>query len=184
VKATLAFTILLALLFVPYWASVRAAPSSGTVAYATTWNANELAFQVIQSLGMRLSKMTGYAVESRVAARAILLVLLLGVALGLGLGARGRGVERLALGASTVVLLMLLAGPTVYPWYFLPAVAVSPFLKRPAFLFWTPLLILTYLSRSVPHPFWLLVMIHLPAWLIVILQLRELFRRGANDDAQ
>ncbi len=184
VKATLAFTILLALLFVPYWASVRAAPSSGTVAYATTWYANELAFQAIQSLGVRLSRMTGYAIESRVAARAVLLVLLLGAALGLGLGAGGRGVECLALGASTVVLLMLLAGPTVYPWYFLPAVALSPFLKRPAFLFWTPLLILTYLSRSAPHPFWLLAIVHLPAWLIVILQLRELFRRGANDDAQ
>ncbi len=184
VKATLAFTILLALLFVPYWASVRTAPSSGTVAYATTWYANELAFRPIQAMGLKLSRMAGYAVEGRVLARAILLVLLLGTALGLGLRARGRGVEHTALAISTVVLLMLLAGPTVYPWYFLPAVALAPFLKRPAFLFWTPLLILTYLSRSAPHPSWLLLMVHLPAWLILILQLRELFRRGTNDNAQ
>jgi alpha-1,6-mannosyltransferase len=183
-KSTLAFAVLLALLFIPYWAALRSAPTSGSVAYATTWNANEMAFHVIQKVGVRVSRMTGYVVESRVAARGILVLLLLGAALWLGLAARRSGVEALAVGASTVVLLMLLAGPTVYPWYFLPALAVAPFLRRPGVLFWAPLLILTALTRSAPHPHWLLAMIHLPAWLIVILQLRGLHRPEDDASAQ
>jgi len=183
VKATLAFGILAAVLFIPYWASVRAAPTSGTVAYAKTWNANELAFRGIQAIGFQASKAANYAIDRRIIARAILLLLLVGAAQWLGLKAQGGGVQTLALAVSTLVLLMVLAGPTVYPWYFVPAVAVSPFLRRPALLFWAPLLVLTYVSRSVPNPAWLLVMVHLPAWLILVVQVRELYRRGVDDNA-
>ncbi|RPJ83405.1 MAG: DUF2029 domain-containing protein [Acidobacteria bacterium] len=184
VKSVLAFTVLAAVLFIPYWTSVRYESSSGTVAYAKTWNANELAFHGIQRIGLRLTRTMNYVVDGRVASRAILLLLLVAAGLWLGIRARGRGAEWLALAVATVVLLMVVTGPTVYPWYFVRAIALSPFLPRPALLFWTPLLILTYLSRSVPNPSWLLVMIHLPAWLIVILQLRDLYRRpGKAPDA-
>ncbi len=182
-KATFAFTVLLTLLFIPYWTSVGTVPSSGTVAYAKTWNANELAFRGIQAVGFQLSRMTEYTVDSRIVSRAILLVVLLGAAFWFGFVGRQKGVERLALAVSTIVLLMVLAGPTVYAWYFVPAIALSPFLRRPALLFWAPLLILTYLSRSTPHPVWLLAMIHLPAWLILVLQVRELHRPGVEGNA-
>ncbi|MFB3902078.1 MAG: glycosyltransferase 87 family protein [Acidobacteriota bacterium] len=182
-KAALAFTLLAVLLFVPYWTSVGAAASSGTVAYAKTWNANELAFRGIQAVGYELDRMAGGLVDSRIASRAILVLLLLGAALWLGFKSRESGIEGLALATSTLILLMVVAGPTVYPWYFIPALALSPFLRRPALLFWGPLLILTALSRSTPDPHALLVMIHLPAWLIVIFQLKEVHRQGVKRHA-
>jgi len=183
-KAGLAFVVLTGLLFVPYWVSVSGESTSGTVAYAKTWNANELAFDLIQAIGARVARTANYVIDGRVAARGILLLLLLGTALWLGLIARHGGIEHFALAISAVIFLMVLAGPTVYPWYFLPVFALAPFLKRPALLFWAPLLVLTYLSRSSPNPSWLLAMVHLPAWLFLILHVRDLYRRKVVSNAQ
>ena len=119
-------------------------------------------------MGFQLSRMIGYKVDSRIISRSILLLLLVAAGLWLGIVARGKGLEPARLGG---FVSRSPHGPDRADR--LPVVLRCRqsrsrlSLRRPALLFWAPLLVLTYLARSIAYPTWVLAMIHLPAWLIL-----------------
>ncbi|RPI22697.1 MAG: DUF2029 domain-containing protein [Acidobacteria bacterium] len=183
IKSLLLFAVLLGILFIPYWTSMGSEANSGTVAYAKKWDANEFAFRLFEPLGISISRQLPLTVDGRIVSRAILFALLLGGSAWFAFLAARRELGSVALALANLPLLMLLAGPTVYPWYFVPALALAPFLRRPSFLFWAPLLVLTYLSRSAPNALFLLALVHIPAWAILTLQIGDLYRHGVKTDA-
>ncbi|HXK58354.1 MAG TPA: glycosyltransferase 87 family protein [Acidobacteriota bacterium] len=181
-RKALVFACLAATLLTPYWVSLGSEANSGTVAYAKTWDANEFGFKILERAGGHLSRWSGSIIDGRIIARALVVLLLFGASAWFALLSHNKGLEATALAAGTLILLMLLIGPTVYPWYFVPGVAMAPFLRRPALIFWTPLLALTYLSRSVSYPSAFFAMVHLPAWAMLVMQIHDLHRRRTKRD--
>jgi alpha-1,6-mannosyltransferase len=168
-----------ALLFLPYWASLGSETTSGTLAYAQSWRANELAFQALYRAGRAVEKLIDYRVAADVIARTTVMALLLAASCWLAAKTRRAEVADLARAASAVVLLMLLVGPTVYPWYFTPAVVLAGLSATSGVIAWTVFLPLTALSGSRPSPSLPLIAVHLVGWLLFAAQLWH-FQRLEN----
>lgn len=173
-----------ALLFLPYWASLGSETDSGTVAYAKTWYANELAYRPINHAGFALARRLHSKIDGRVFARAGVGILLLLASCWLAAKTRRSGLEDLSRGVLALALLMLLLSPTVYPWYFTPAIVLTALAPRSWILAWTALLPWTALSRTTDHPVLLLGAIHLVGWLLFGVQVWHFVRPEATRNAE
>lgn len=150
--------VVLGILFAP-----ALGPDSGLGAYSQTWYANPGVFWPVRWAAYWACDWPGGWVTARWLARAVL-GLALAVASLLLARRAGTEVTRLGRRAATIVLLMLLLSPTVYPWYYLAVVPLAALNPSPVLLGWTVLLPLCYWPVQEHLAPGRLVLIHVPIW--------------------
>jgi hypothetical protein len=70
-----------------------------------------------------------------------------------------------------VVILTLLVGPTLWPWYYLPVIPLAAAAdRRWALLGWTVLLPLSYLPRDALGEWTAACILHLPIWTLLCVE--------------
>ena len=84
-----------------------------------------------------------------------------------------------------VALWMLLLSPALWPWYYVPIVALAAVSPRPALLVWTALLPMLYLLKDVVSPAVLGYIVHGPVWVLLGVDgIRSLLRRRSAEESQ
>ena len=162
------FVVLTGAALVPFAVAMPGAGSSGAVQYATHWEVNAFAYWLVHWLGWGLWRLAGQSGEyGNLVGRALLMLGLL--AAGLRLGWRVRwdraGEARSCIAGMTV--LMLLAGPTIYPWYALPTVALAAVVPRAAYVAWFVALMLMNVPEM-PGRWAVLAALHVPVWFLLV----------------
>jgi hypothetical protein len=142
------FGVLAAIVGALFAESVRG-HDSGTLAYSATWQANAGAYYLFGRYGVA--------------------AILFGASLVVAWQVR-RGRVTIPEGVGWVVLLMLLLSPTLYPWYYVPLIALATLARRVEFLIWTALLPLVYLSPGVVPTWVTSCAVHLPVWTILLVR--------------
>jgi hypothetical protein len=165
------FFVLAALLAVPYIPAIKQMTTSGTLTYAKTWEANDFAYRLFDSLARKINNKFDTGLDSRITARGIIALLIFAFAIWQGYRSKTATLPGLFAGIGYVILVMLLLSPTLYPWYYVPLIAVAAIAPRPSFLIWTLLLPLTRLTDVGHNRILLLACIHLPAWLMLVVDL-------------
>jgi hypothetical protein len=153
--------MLIALLYVPAFLGA----DSGAKRYAGTWDANAGLYSVLVSAGGGMLAPR----EAHVMPRYLLAGLTF-----LCAAAWSRrplnSIEELFDRAGGILLIALLLSPTLYPWYAVPLAALAALRPRPSLLLWTLLLPLIYTDPQGLARGAVLLAVHVPAWLLVILQ--------------
>ncbi|MBI4363888.1 MAG: hypothetical protein HY568_00505, partial [Candidatus Latescibacteria bacterium] len=128
----------------PFW-DAGAALTTGFRTYARHWEFNGAAYGILRSM---IPPAPGVPSEATVradeATRAILAAAGVVAILAIGLRARSAGAAAFA-----AVVAFLLASPTVFPWYAIPAVALLPLHPDLGMLVFSGLLALSYVP--LPH---------------------------------
>ncbi len=164
------FSGLLVLMAIPF-ASTLKSDDSGLIAYSKTWLANAGAYWPIRSLAFRVSNRLGGSVDGRVLARAAVAAALIAAAVWQARRTTFRA-DELCSRVATIVLLMLLLSPTLYPWYYLAVIPFAAPAPRPSLLAWTLLLPLSYLRLygEVDQVSIMTFVIHAPVWLLLLVE--------------
>ena len=108
---------------------------------------------------------------------------------GLMIVATRRGLGRVKDGSEVcgrmalVALWMLLLSPMLWPWYYVPIVALAALSPRPALLIWTALLPVTYLLNGVVSQPVLGAILHAPVWVLLGVDRIRTLRRRAKSQA-
>jgi hypothetical protein len=168
-------TVVLLVLYYPAFG-----PSSGAQAYGKIWDANAWLYWPFDRLGWFAHRVLLPGVDGRWIARGLIIATL---AAGAAWQARRAGMAdltQLSRRLAFVILTMLLLTPTLYPWYFIPLVALAPLTPSCAFLVWTPLLAWTHAGHGFAHDLRRLAVVHLPGWAALI----ALARRRATPVAE
>jgi len=160
------FLGLLFCILTPQLLSIAFSNNSGVFAYAKEWIANEWAYHLCHYIGEQLHRCF-YNIDARLLARGLIVALLVTVALYKA--ARSKNYPRMKCESICVVIsLMLLLSPTFYGWYYLALLPLATVTGRPAFLFWTLLIPLSYIDVQY-MPKWLsMLCLHLPLWIMVL----------------
>ncbi len=165
---------LLTLLAIPWLEALGAGETSGTVAYARTWTGGAWAYHGIEAAGKRIRDAFGLEVSLRFFGRALSAACLFAAAALFGLvgSANPRHVCRRM---GTVIVLMLLLSPMVWPWYYLPALAPASLcavtggrmIAAPAVVFPTALLPVLYEFAGVMDGGFKAALVHAPVWTLL-----------------
>ncbi len=172
-KLVLSVVVFLALtgaMIVPYAAAFGPDTDSGLTAYAKIWEWKPGAFLLLDKLGWRLRSALHVEWDGRYIARAIVMLILVGAAGWLGLR-RTDDSRVLCWRIGIVVILTLLVGPTLWPWYYLPVIPLAAAAdRRWALLGWTLLLPLSYLPRDALGEWTAACILHLPIWTLLCVE--------------
>lgn len=161
------FIGLLAIIMAPYLMAFGPESSSGLLSYAKNWRSHSGVYQLSENLGWWLRWKLSLKLDGQVIARGFSMLLLLAVALWQGLR-RTEDIGQLCAGIAVVPLVMLLLGPTLWPWYYIaiiPLAAVAS--DRSALLLWTVLLGLCYLPKDVLEGWAFVWVVHVPVWVLL-----------------
>lgn len=152
---------------VPFASAFGTDSDSGLLTYARIWAGRSGAYQVFDKLGWWLQSRFSLEMDGHYVGRGLMMLVLLPAALWLGLR-RAQGPAILCRRMGLVILLMLLLGPVLWPWYYvavIPLAAVAS--PRIGLLLWTALLPLCYMEGSglsATHLTWI---VHVPVWLVL-----------------
>jgi len=162
------FLALSALMALPF-AAAAGGDNSGLAAYSQTWLANAGLYLPLRWLGWKLSALLAGAIDGGLWARCVVAAALVAVAVFKARRSTYRP-DDLCARAGTIVLVMLLLSPTLYPWYYLPVIALAALAPAASLLAWTVLLPLSYLPLDLPPDRlnFMTVVIHLPVWLFLL----------------
>jgi hypothetical protein len=152
---------------VPFASAFGTDSDSGLLTYARIWAGRSGAYQMFDEVGWWLRSRFSLEMDGHYVGRGLMMLVLLPAVLWLGL--RGaQGPTALCRRMGLVILLMLLLGPVLWPWYYVAviplAVVASP---RMGLLLWMALLPLCYLEGSglsATHLTWI---VHVPVWLVL-----------------
>ncbi len=151
-------TAIIMLAFLPAFGQIS---DSGMTAYASNWLANSFAFDGIE----RLCRIFVTGDASQTVARFISIGLIMAFSIFQARRASQAGVTELARSAIAVICVMLVLGPTVYPWYFLPLAALGGIAPWPIVGLCALLLPVTHLPRDLPGRWFIIACVHIPIWL-------------------
>ncbi len=172
------FGVLVMLMAFACWCAL-AGDHSGMVAYSKTWQANAGAFWLFRWLGDYFSSWPGIRTDGPTLGRWIILAVLFALAAWQARKVNNRA-HLLTRKMGTVVLLMLLLSPTIYPWYYVGLIPLAAVALRPALLLWTPLVLMVYLPQDL-LPQWIIIpAIHLPLWALLLTQRSRQNRSSAT----
>ncbi|MBN1341778.1 MAG: DUF2029 domain-containing protein [Phycisphaerae bacterium] len=166
--ASTAFAGICLLMAIPF-SSAFGGENSGVVVYGATWETPTGAFRLAQALGWLLVRQLDLSMQAGLIARTVAMGLLLVAAVWIGTRRADRSTE-ICTRMEIVVLLMLLLSPTVWPWYYVPAIPLAVIAPRASALIWTAILPLIYLANVMPPPHVLGALIHLPVWVLLGLE--------------
>jgi alpha-1,6-mannosyltransferase len=158
---------LLTVMAIPFVEAFGTETNSGLLTYARIWAGRSGAYQVFGRMGWYLRSYFSLDIDGHYVGRALMMLVLLPAVLWLGLRSPGN-VKTLCRRMALIILLMLLLGPVLWPWYYvvvIPLAAVAS--PRLGLLLWTALLPLCYLEAaglSATHLTWL---VHVPVWLLL-----------------
>ncbi len=157
---------LLALLAVPWMEAFGRGATSGTVAYAQKWAGGAWAYHGINYVARIIRDGLGLDVSVRFMGRAVTAGIIFAFAALCGL-LKNADARTLCLRMGTVILLMILLSPMVWPWYFLPAMAPAAIYPSPAVLYFSAALPGLYARWELTHPCWAVAVVHAPAWALM-----------------
>jgi alpha-1,6-mannosyltransferase len=152
---------------VPFVSAFGTDSDSGLLTYARIWAGRSGAYQVFDELGWWLRSRFSLEMDGHYVGRGMMMLVLLPAVLWLGLR-RAQGPAVLCRRMGLAILLMLLLGPVLWPWYYVAAVPLAAIaVPRLGLLLWTALLPLCYLEGSglsATHLTWI---VHVPVWLVL-----------------
>lgn len=160
-------TLCVSVMAVPFASAFGADSDSGLLTYARIWSGRSGAYLVFGNLGWWMRTGLSLGIDGHYVGRGLMMLVFLPVVLWLGLRRR-QSPTVLCRRMGLVILLMLLLGPVLWPWYYvavIPLAAVAS--PRLGLLLWTALLPLCYLEGSglsATHLTWL---VHVPVWLVL-----------------
>ena len=169
-RLALVEAILAALLItmaLPFVSAFGADSDSGLLTYARIWAGRSGVYQIFDESGWWLRSRCSLEIDGHYVGRGLMMLVLLPAALWLGLR-RAQSPAVLCRRIGLVILLMLLLGPVLWPWYYIAVIPLATIATlRPGLLLWTALLPLCYLEGSglsATHLTWL---VHVPVWLLL-----------------
>jgi hypothetical protein len=152
---------------VPFVSAFGADSDSGLLTYARIWSGRSGAYQIFDEVGWWLRSRFLLETDGHYAGRALVMLVLLPAVLWLGLR-RAHGPALLCRRMGLVILLMLLLGPALWPWYYVAVVPLAAIaVPRLGLLLWTALLPLCYLEGSGLSATSLTWIVHVPVWLVL-----------------
>jgi hypothetical protein len=154
----------LAALFAPAFGPTA---NSGLLTYARIWEGRAGAYQIFGEAGWWLRSRFSLDMDGHYVGRGLMLLIFLPAVLWLGV--RGHDdIPSLCRRMGLVILLMLLLGPVLWPWYYVAVIPLAAIANpRLGLLLWTALLPLCYLEGSglsATHLTWI---VHVPVWLVL-----------------
>ena len=165
--AACVFAIVLGGVMLPYLGALGDSDTSGLATYARKWEWRGGVHHLFDWIGWGVRHVLSLQLDGRFISRGITVALLAAASAWLGLR-RTADPHILCGRVGTVILLMLLLGSTLWPWYYLPVIALAATAaRRASLLAWTMLLPLAYVPIGV-LPEWVLVCgLHVPIWMIL-----------------
>lgn len=152
---------------VPFAIAFGADSDSGLLTYARIWAGRSGAYQMFGEVGWWLRSRFSLEMDGHYVGRGLMMLVFLPTVLWLGLR-RAQGPTVLCRRMGLVILLMLLLGPVLWPWYYVAVVPLAAIASpRLGLLLWTALLPLCYLEGSglsATHLTWI---VHVPVWLVL-----------------
>jgi alpha-1,6-mannosyltransferase len=147
-----------------------ASVDSGLLTYAKSWSGRSGAYSLFATVGWWLRPWLPFDLDGSYVGRALMMLVFLPAILWLAL--RGRDdVPSLCRRVGLVILLMLLLGPVLWPWYYVAVIPLAAVARpRAGLLLWTALLPLCYLEGSglsATHLTWI---VHVPVWLVLAVE--------------
>ncbi len=152
---------------VPFASAFGTDADSGLLTYARTWSGRSGAYELLNNCGWWLRTRFSLDMDGHYVGRGLMMLIFLPAVLWLGV--RGRDdVPSLCRRMGLVILLMLLLGPVLWPWYYVAVIPLAAIANpRLGLLLWTALLPLCYLEGSglsATHLAWI---VHIPVWLVL-----------------
>ncbi|MHC4444021.1 MAG: glycosyltransferase 87 family protein [Planctomycetota bacterium] len=171
IAATLTFSVILLLLAIVYAPALVPTHNSGLLAYSTIWYANAGVYALADYLRLQMIDLWNMKAEGYFLAKLLVGIPLIILALIMARGAKHQPVD-LCSRMGTLILLMLLLSPTLFPWYYLVIIPLAALVRRPSLLIWTLLLPLVYVTMHVASHWasMMALIIHLPVWLLLCLE--------------
>jgi hypothetical protein len=160
----------LAAIAVAFVGAFGAGADSGLLTYARTWSGRAGAYEILGTAGWWLRSRFSIGIDGHYVGRGLMLLLFLPAAMRLGL-ARSDEADSLCRRAGLTILLLLLLGPVLWPWYYLPIIPLAAVASgRLGLLLWTALLPLCYLEATGPVAGYLPWLVHAPVWLLLAVE--------------
>ncbi len=161
------FALLFTAMAIPFASAFGTDSHSGLLTYSRIWAGRSGVYQVFDESGWWLRSRCSLEIDGHYVGRGLMMLVLLPAALWLGLR-RAQSPTILCRRIGLVILLMLLLGPVLWPWYYIAVIPLATIATlRPGLLLWTALLPLCYLEGSglsATHLTWL---VHVPIWLLL-----------------
>ena len=143
---------------------------SGLRAYSKSWEDHGWAYAGFDWAGGKMAQLSGDRLDGDLIGRGLVVLILFTITTLLAAKCGGNS-KILCYHLAMVILLMLLLSPTVYPWYYTAMVPLLVLARKGIFLIWTLLLPLCYLGENVMDYKTLVWLIHLPVWVLLIVEL-------------
>ena len=164
------FCLLLGLMAIPYLAAFGSQGDSGLLTYSSDWQWRHGAYALFARLGWWLKWVLHLSVEGRMVGRGLMMLVLLAVAVWQGMR-RDRNAKSLCASMAVVGVMMLLLGPTLWPWYYVGLLGLVAVGGCPvAALAWAALLPLANLPEGSMPEGLLVCLLHMPIWILLAVQ--------------
>jgi alpha-1,6-mannosyltransferase len=162
------FTGLMALWAYSYQTAVQNPEDSGVSGYLDAGGFNSGAYRIIDWVGWKVHGYFKIPLEGRVIGwLTVLFTLFLFANISSFYSIENPRAVLVCIG--TLIAIMLLLSPVFHPWYYLALIPIAAAAPRWSFLLWTLLLPISYLPKEVINQRgWIVVIIHVPVWLLLI----------------